>query len=217
MKIAFLVSTLFIATNLLAQADTLPSAVYNWSDVKPQKTVTGEKRQVLEGTTLDLANLEIHTSTLAAGKTNHPPRALTDREELIIVQEGNLKITINDSSKILGPGGLALIVAGDEQSFSNPSNKQVTYYVLAFSSRDSVNIQRGKNASFMKDWNELEVKKTDKGESRPIFDKPSSMFPRFDAHATALTQIAANQTVIGVVAGFHFFCVPICVLRIFFW
>ena len=38
----------------------------------------------------------------------------------------------------------------------------------------------------MKDWNELQVKKTDKGESRPIFDRPSSMFPRFDVHATAL-------------------------------
>ncbi len=32
-----------------------------------------------------------------------------------------------------------------------------------------------------------------------------------------LTHFAANLTVIGVVVGFHFFCVPVCVLQIFFW
>lgn len=187
MKIILLALTMLIALNSIAQTDSLPSAVYNWSDVKPQKTATGERRQVLKGSTLDLATLQIHTSTLEPGKTNHPPRAYNDREELIIVKEGNVKIMLGDSSKVLGPGGLALIVAGEEQSFSNPSNKPATYYVLGFTAKDPVNIQRGKQAgSFMKDWKELEVKQTDKGESRPIFDRPSSMFPRFDVHATTL-------------------------------
>ncbi len=187
MKIAFLLLTLIVAVNLIAQTDTLPSGVYSWSNAKPEKTLTGERRQVLKGSTLDLASLEIHTSTLSPGKTNHPPRAYNNREELIIVKEGTLKLTIKDSSKILGAGGLALIVAGDEQSFSNPSDKPVTYYVLVYTAKDPVNIQRGQQmGSFIKDWKELEVKKTDKGESRPIFDRPSSMFPRFDVHATAL-------------------------------
>jgi hypothetical protein len=38
----------------------------------------------------------------------------------------------------------------------------------------------------MKDWKDLTVTKTDKGESRQIFDRPSSMFERFDMHATNL-------------------------------
>ncbi len=33
----------------------------------------------------------------------------------------------------------------------------------------------------------------------------------------SVTHFAANLTVIGVVVGFHFFCVPVCVLQIFFW
>ncbi len=32
-----------------------------------------------------------------------------------------------------------------------------------------------------------------------------------------LPHIAANRIVIGAVAGFHFFYVPVCVLQIFFW
>ncbi len=188
MKTTLFAFATLIALALEAQIDSLQSKVYNWSDVKPEKTQTGERRQVLKGSTLDLSNLEIHTSTLRPGLTNHPPRALNDREELIIIKEGNLKITINDSSKILGPGGLALIIAGDKQSFSNPSNQPTTYFVLSFIAKDAVNIQRGKDGggSFMKDWKDLEVRKTDKGESRPIFDRPSSMFPKFDVHATSL-------------------------------
>jgi (S)-ureidoglycine aminohydrolase len=107
---------------------------------------------------------------------------------LIIVKEGSLKVTLKDSSKILGPGGLALIMAGDEQSFSNPTNQPVTYYVLGFTAKEPVNIERGKQGggSFMRDWKELQVRLTDKGESRPIFDVASSMFRRFEVHATAL-------------------------------
>ena len=36
------------------------------------------------------------------------------------------------------------------------------------------------------DWSALTVKKTDKGASRPVFDRPSSMFERFEVHATTL-------------------------------
>lgn len=188
MKTTLLVFTLLLARSSVAQTDSLLSRVYSWSSVTPQKTPTGERRSLLKGSTLDLAALQIHTSTLRPGQTNHPPRALNDREELIIVKEGNLKVTLKDSSKLLGPGGLALIVAGDEQSFSNPSNQPVTYYVLGFTSKDPVSRERGKEGggSFMKDWTELEVRKTEKGESRPIFDRPSSAFPRFEVHATAL-------------------------------
>jgi (S)-ureidoglycine aminohydrolase len=195
MKILLLALTVSLAFNALAQMDTLSSAVYSWSKIKPQKTATGERRDVLKGSTLDLANLQIHTSTLRAGQTNHPPRALNDREELIIVKEGQLKITTKDSSKILGPGGLALIVAGEEQSFSNPSKKPSTYYVIGFTAKAPVDIERGKQGggSFIKDWSALEVRQTDKGESRPIFDRPSSMFRRFEVHATALNPGKASH------------------------
>ena len=73
---------------LHAQADTLPHGIYNMA-------------KKLNGTTKDLASLRTHISTLQPGKMNHPPRALTDTEELIIVKEGQLKVLINDSAKTL--------------------------------------------------------------------------------------------------------------------
>lgn len=188
MKLILLALAVLITPDLKAQTDSLSSQVINWHNLKAEKGEGRERKEVLEGSTLDLANLKVHTSTLAPGQTNHPPRAHNDYEELIIVKEGNLKIIINDSSKILGAGGIALIVAGDEQSFQNVSGKPVIYYVLRFKSKPPVNIPRGKEGgdSFMKAWNDLVMKKTDKGERREIFDRPSSMFENFEVHATAL-------------------------------
>ncbi len=188
MKTTLLTLMILVASRLLAQTDTLPSNVYNWSNLQAQKSEGRERKNMLDGSTHDLAKLEIHTSTLGAGQINHSPIAYDNVEELVIVKEGKLKVTIGDSNKILGPGGLALIAAGDKQTFQNASANPVTYYIISFKSKDGVNIERGKQGggSFIKDWNEFEVKKTDKGESRPIFDRPSSMFKRFDVHATGL-------------------------------
>lgn len=191
MKVVFLALAVLINHGLNAQADSLPSQVINWNILKAEKG----RKLVLEGSTLDLASLRIHTSTLDPGQTNHLPRAHTDYEELIIIKEGNLKILINDSSKILGPGGIALIVASDEQSFQNVSTRPVVYYVLRFKSKSPVNIARGKEGggSFIKDWNDLVMKKTDRGGRREVFNRPSSMFGNFEVHATALNPGVASH------------------------
>jgi (S)-ureidoglycine aminohydrolase len=187
MKIALLVLSVFIASSLKGQLASLSSGVYNLDSIKAQKTEKDVRPRV-QGSTRDLAAFSFHTSTLEPGKVNHPPRALNDREELIIVKDGELKIRINDSVKVLAPGSIALIVAGDEQTFENASVKPTTYYVLGFTSRSPVNIIRAKSGggSLMKDWKELPVKKTNKGESRQVLDRPTSMFERFEVHATTL-------------------------------
>jgi (S)-ureidoglycine aminohydrolase len=182
---AFLI---LISLRSSAQTDSLQAGVYNWSNLPVKKSGGRESRQILQGHTTDLNSLRIHTSTLGPGQINHPLQAYHDREELVIVKEGQLKVTINDSSKVLGTGSVVLIVAGDQQSFQNVSDQPVTYIVLAFIAKKPVDIKRGKEngGSLMLDWNDLTVKKTDKGASRPIFDRPSSMFERFEIHATAL-------------------------------
>ncbi|MEO6329227.1 MAG: cupin domain-containing protein [Ginsengibacter sp.] len=188
MKKLLIIPGFLITTNLMAQTDSLHSGVYNWSNLKPQKTEKRETRKVLEGSALDLANLEIHTSTIGPGVVNHPPYAYNNLEELILIKEGSLQVTINDTTKVLGPGSIVFIVAGDTQSFKNISETPVTYYVLSFRGRNPVNIARGRHGggSFVKDWKDITITKTQKGESRQIFDRPSSMFERFDMHATNL-------------------------------
>jgi (S)-ureidoglycine aminohydrolase len=185
MKTLMLAFSIFLASVSFAQTDSLTSSVYNLDSIKNRNPAS---KGYLQGSTTDLSSLKVHTSTLAPGKVNHPPRALNDYDELVVIKDGQLKVNVNDSSKLLGPGSIALIVAGDTQNFENISGDAVTYCVLSFKSTNAVDINRGQKAggSFMKDFNELTVKKTDKGESRPVFDRPSPMFERFEVHATAL-------------------------------
>ncbi|GAB2464327.1 hypothetical protein GCM10011375_16480 [Hymenobacter qilianensis] len=185
MKTALLIVGALLVGSAAPTAD-LPSAVYKGISRPTEKG--RERVQFIKGSTLDLTQLEVYTFTLKAGQANQAQPAATDAEELIVVKEGSLAATIQDSTKILGPGGVMLIGAGDKQRLRNVSGAPTTYYVLRYKSKDGVDRQRAQagGGSFMKDWGQFTVVKTDKKETRPVFDRPSSMFRRFEVHATML-------------------------------
>lgn len=187
MKITLLLLAILNASCLLAQGDILPSGVYN-SATQSDETAGSAPQEVLKGSTLDLSRLEIYTIKLGANQPSKPSVLSNDVEQLLLVKEGSLKVTVGNTNKTLGPGGVVLVVAGDKQLLQNVSGKPVIYYVINFKSKEETDIERGikSGGSFIKDWDDFEMKTTDKGESRPIFVRPTSMFKSFDVHATAL-------------------------------
>ena len=166
-------------------AGSLPSAVYH-APPASRLSQKSTSQTLLKGSTLDLKELEITTTTLPPGQTEQPRP--TGAEALLIVQEGRLAATVHDSTKTLGPGGVLLAMAGDQPALRNATAAPVRYWVLRFSANEAANVQRGQAAggAWLRDWPGFPVRKTDKGETRPVFDRPSSMFPRFDVHATVL-------------------------------
>jgi (S)-ureidoglycine aminohydrolase len=186
-KIFFLLLIMNAITTIAQKNDSLLSAVYYWNKLEPFKEDTRIKRQVLEGKTLALQNLEVHTSTIEPGKVSHPPRVLADQEVLFIVKEGSVKITVPGISKIVGPGSIAFVMPGDESAIENTGNTQATYFILKYKGRFP-NIERGKQAggSFILDWNELTTKNTGKGYRRDFFNKATSQLKQFEMHTTAL-------------------------------
>jgi (S)-ureidoglycine aminohydrolase len=155
--------------------------------VKPTILNGHERKQLLRGNTLDLDELEIHTLFVKPGQSPDTPHIHQDYDELIVIKDGNLRVTIGDTSRDLGAGSIAFALSGDEHVLKNISEQPVTYYVLKFKPAKK-NPEAGKlvGKSLMKDWNDMVVKKTDKGESRLIFDMATPLFERFDMHATAL-------------------------------
>jgi len=181
---------LFITNAVTAIAqknDSILSGVYYWNKLEPVKEDTRVRRQVLEGKTFALEYFEIHASTLEPGKAPHPPHTHADQEELIIVKEGQVKITINGQSKIVGPGSIAFAIPGDEHGIENAGKTQATYYILKYIGK-LPNIERGKQAggSFMLDWNELKTSNTGKGYRRDFFNRATSQLKQFEMHTTAL-------------------------------
>ena len=187
-KIFFLLFIINALTSVGQKNDSLLSGVYHWKTLEPIKEDTRVRRQVLEGKTFALSYFEIHASTLEPGKAPHPPHVHDDMEELMIVKEGQVKITIAGKSKILGPGSIAFAMPGDEHGIENAGSTQANYYILKYKGKLPMDLERAKQAggSFMLDMNDLVAKNTNKGSRRDFFNKPTSQLAQFEMHTTAL-------------------------------
>src|SRR5690242_3148385 len=144
MKKILLIIALSGVTVARAQTDSIRGGVYAWKNVKVEKDSGRMRRQFIEGIAKVLPYLEIHATTLAPGKAPHPPHNHDD-EEMIIVKEGQLTVTIEGQSKELGPGSVALAVPGDLHGFINSGKTTATYYVMRCHSA-SPDIARAKAA-----------------------------------------------------------------------
>ena len=108
MRQTVLLLFILVSFSCIAQVSPVLSRVYNWKNLEVIKEESRDRRQMIDGSTIDLSSLEIHTSTLEPGNAPHPSHTHADVEELIIVKEGKLKATIKDQTRILGPGSMAL-------------------------------------------------------------------------------------------------------------
>jgi len=173
--------------SLLAQKDTVESRVYVWDKLKVSKEDTRERRQIADGSGAALAYMEWHTTSIAPGTSPHASHK-HEEEELIIIKEGQVKVTITDSSTVLGPGSIALFIPGDEHGLFNAGTTRATYYVLRYKSKAPVDMERAKKAggSFVVDWNNVLFRPHDKGGIRNYFERPTAMLKRFEMHITTL-------------------------------
>ena len=188
MKVIAIFATILCFFGNSLKAERVESKVYSFSKATVEKTSSGEKRQLIDGETTHLENFEIHTTMLNPGTIPHGSKIHNDEEEIVFIKEGQLKITINDESKIMGPGSVALIMPGDEHALANVSESQATYYIIKYKSRSPVNIERGKNAggSELLDWENITFTPHDKGGIRRFFDRKSALSERIEMHATTL-------------------------------
>ncbi|ARK10510.1 cupin domain-containing protein [Fibrella sp. ES10-3-2-2] len=179
-------------TPLLAQP--LSSTVYAWKAAPVVKKPGTEQRKLLEGSATDFTHIEVHTTTLAAHQAPHPAHKHTD-EELIIIKEGELTVTIAGKTATLGPNSIALMMPGDEHGFENKGDVPATYYVMRYESKAPVDLERGQKAggSFWIDWKEVPFQPHDKGGVRRMFDRATAMTKRFEMHVTTLKNGLASH------------------------
>jgi (S)-ureidoglycine aminohydrolase len=180
----------FIQSYTYAQSKPIESKVYNWNDLVVNKRTQGESRPILEGTTPDFKLCKVHASTLLPKSRMRKEAYTQENEELIIVKEGELTVTIEGKTKVLKAGGLALIMSNDVRETENKSDKSTTYYVFQFNSVEPLDVERGKKAggSLMVNWDEVAFKPHDKGGRKDFFNRPTSMTKRFEMHTTTLNE-----------------------------
>jgi (S)-ureidoglycine aminohydrolase len=171
-----------------AQLQPVGTGVYKWADLPVKVEPERETRSVFEGTCPRFKYLEIHATTQKQGAKPRPAHANKDIEELIIVKEGKLKITIGTQSAILGAGGVILLLPQEMHALENIGDGPLTYYVMRYQSEKPMDLERGKSGggSLMLNKDSLQFKPSTKGGGRVYFNRPTALCENFEMHVTRL-------------------------------
>ncbi len=126
----FLLSAL-AATCANANNPKLPSKTFKFEDLPITKHPTNLERKVFDGATHTGFNVDIHVTELQPGEMPHAPHH-HDHEEMILIKDGTMEVTINGNPSTIGPGGVAYVASNEEHGWRNVSKAPAVYFVVAF-------------------------------------------------------------------------------------
>ena len=118
------------ATCATAQTSALPSKTFRFEDLPVQSSGPNRMRAVMEGATHSGVPIELHITELAPGQAPHPPHHHV-HEEMILILEGTVEVTILDHQATLGPGSAAFVASNEQHGWRNVGNSAARYFVLA--------------------------------------------------------------------------------------
>ena len=107
----------------------LRSTVFDWEKLAMKVTKTGARREIVDSPTVTCANFECHVTTLNPGEIPHTAHHHPD-EELVIVKEGLMQVTINGVTQRAGPGSIIFYASNDEHGMKNAGITTATYHVI---------------------------------------------------------------------------------------
>ncbi len=121
---------LLASTSYAAASDSLPSRAFRFEDLPVNTEGANGFRAILEGKTHSSFPIEVHESALAPGGMTHPPHRHL-HEEMFLIREGALDVTIEGKTTRLGPGSAAFVASNDEHGIRNVGTTHAQYFVLA--------------------------------------------------------------------------------------
>jgi quercetin dioxygenase-like cupin family protein len=101
-----------------------------FEDLPVQSSDGHALRRILEGKTHSGYAIEMHETDLAPGAMPHPAHHHA-HEEVFLVREGALEVTIAGRASRLGPGSVAYVASNEEHGVRNPGSTHAQYFVIA--------------------------------------------------------------------------------------
>jgi quercetin dioxygenase-like cupin family protein len=130
-----LILSALAARGAAAQSAVLPSKTYRYEDLPVRNNGANRQRAVLKGETHAGFPIDLHETELAPGEAPHPPHHHV-HEEMLIVREGAIEVTIAGNSAQLGPGSVAYVASNEQHGWRNVGTTRARYMVMALG-RDS--------------------------------------------------------------------------------
>lgn len=120
-------------------ADQLPmlgSKIFEWNSVEAKPTDVGSVRSFFRAHTATLEQLEVHVTSLNAGKSPHPPHRHPN-EEMIIVQKGTVEALVNGAWKSAGPGSVIFFASNQLHGLRNAGSEPAVYHVINWKTKET--------------------------------------------------------------------------------
>lgn len=111
-------------------ASPLTSFAKPYDSLPVRQNGANASRSILDGTTHAHDHLEVHETTLAPGSSPHPPHTHV-HEELFLMRQGKLEVTIAGKTVVIGPGAAAFVHSGELHGVRNPGTEPAEYFVVA--------------------------------------------------------------------------------------
>ena len=94
-------------------------------------TTNGQNRQrrMFTAKTHTGFKMESHQSDIAPGEVNHPPHRHL-REEMMLIREGVMELTIAGTPYRLGPGDVGVIGSNELHNAKNVGTSRATYFIV---------------------------------------------------------------------------------------
>jgi len=127
--LAFMLPAVSAFANAADESAHLPSEVYVFENLPVRHSGKLDFRQILEGKTIDGCKVSVHESVLSPGSEPHPPHH-HNGEEMFLMLQGTLEVTINGKSSEISRGSVAFIGSGDEHGIRNVGTVPARYYVI---------------------------------------------------------------------------------------
>lgn len=120
------------AAEAQAQQDgqVLPARVYKYEDLPVKVNKTGKGRSVLNGDTHSGFPIEMHLTELNPGQAPHAPHRHV-HEEMFMLREGTVDMTISGKTTRLTPGSVAYIASNELHGLINSGTEAAHYFVIA--------------------------------------------------------------------------------------
>jgi mannose-6-phosphate isomerase-like protein (cupin superfamily) len=113
-----------------ADGTALASGTFDHDALPARTNGPNQVRPILQGQTHTGTPIELHETELAPGQAPHPPHHHV-HEEMLMIRDGTLEVTIGDKKTNLGPGSAAYVASNEHHGWRNVGTSRAKYFVLA--------------------------------------------------------------------------------------
>ena len=126
-----LLASALVASSAKATGNTrLTGKAYPYADLPVHQSHGHQSRPILTGELHNGEYLEVHETRLPPGGMPHPAHHHA-HEEMFLIREGTVEVTINGQTTRLGPGSVALAASNEEHGIRNAGTTPAEYFVVA--------------------------------------------------------------------------------------